>query len=580
MMAALAGLYSFSDADPAVAAEAWRVLLAGSQPGTVRELGPLKLTLGAPFASELVSEEVDPRRHSWGFGGTQDSAQLERAVPPWLRCDYDVVAQRGRLRTDRYGFAPLYWRQLKGSVAFSTSALLLSHIPPLAEADPCALAELIAFDHLLGDRTHARGVVALSIGHHLLLDPSGVTLHKHSGYADIPLDARLEPLAAVPGLLRAWRDSFAALLQRSASRRVVVPLSGGLDSRLLAATAAELGAPLETFTFGRRSASGAEPPDVAIARQVAGSLSVPWRFLELKDGWVADHAELACRLTDGHLDVLHSAGISFGDDFQGDLLRLDGLAGDIVLGGSALLPSAFRQTSPEARFQLLWRTRSAIDNAQWQKLLLPDARRELATQARAALQLSIADATKGLDSDDPRWLDFWVLRNRIRRFTTNGALLWRPVAESAFPFFTVEFLDRLLALDPRHRVKARLQAHFLHQGYPAMARIPWQKTGRPVARPGWLGGLAHHLSMRRVPPKYPFFDFDAAFRRTPREQEFFRARLLGPGSKLASLNVFDPAAVASLFDRTLVGKARGMSCLSLLLTVALAVERRSVGSGA
>jgi asparagine synthetase B (glutamine-hydrolysing) len=577
-MAALAGLYAFPDADPVVVAEAWRVLLLGSRPGSVRELGPLRLTLAAPFESQLVTEEVDPRRHSWGFGGTQD-AQLERAMPPWLRCDYDVVAKRARLRTDRYGFAPLYWRQLEGSVAFSTSALLLAHLPPLAEPDPGALAELIAFDHLLGERTHARGVTALSVGHHLLLDPSGVRLHKHYGYADIPLDARLEARAAVPALLQAWRDSFAALVRRAASRRIVVPLSGGLDSRLLAATAAELGASLETFTFGQRNASGAEPPDVTIARQVAGSLSAPWRFLELKDGWVSDHAELACRLTDGHLDVLHSAGISFGDDFQGDLLRLDGLAGDIVLGGSALLPPAFRETSPEARFQILWRTRSAIDSPQWQKLLLPDARRELAKHARAALQLSIADATNGLTSEDPRWLDFWVLRNRIRRFTTNGALLWRPVGESAFPFFALEFLDRLLALHPRHRLHAQLQAHFLHQGYPAMASIPWQKTGRPVARPGWLGRLAHHLSVRRVPPKYPFFDFDAAFRRTPREQEFFRARLLGPGSKLASLKLFDQAAVASLFDRTLVGEARGMRYLSLLLTLALAVERRNVGSG-
>lgn len=576
-MADLAGLYVFPDADPAVAADAWRALLAGSQPGTVRELGPLKLTLRAPSASELVTEELDPRRHSWGFGGSQDGAQLERSVPPWLRCDYDVVAERARLRTDRYGFAPLYWRQLAGSVAFSTSALLLANVPPLAETDPCALAELIAFGHLLGERTHARGVAALSIGHHLLLDRSGVRLQKHGGYADIPLDAGLEPRTAVPGLLQAWRDGLGALLQRSSSRRVVVPLSGGLDSRLLAATAAELGAPLETFTFGQRIASGAEPPDVMIARQVAGSLGAPWRFLELKDGWVADHAELTCQLTDGHLDVLHSAGVSFGGDFQGDLLRLDGLAGDIVLGGSALLPPAFRETSPKARTQRLWRTRSAIDSAQWRRLLLPDAQRELAKHARAALQQSLADATTGLDPADPRWLDFWVLRNRIRRFTTNGALLWRPLAESAFPFFAPEFFDRVLALHPRHRLNAQLQAHFFHQGYPAMARLAWQKTGRPVARPGWLGRLAQHLSVSHMPPKRPFFDFDAAFRRAPREQEFFRARLIGPGSKLASLSLFDPAAVKNLFDRTLVGQAEGMRYLSLLLTLALVAERRGPG---
>lgn len=580
MKADLAGIYAFPDADPAVVAEAWRVLLTGSRPGTVRERGQLKLSIGTRSADDLVVEESEPRRHSWGIGGPSDASQLDSAVPPWLRCDYDPVEQRVTLRTDRYGFAPLYWRRLAGSVVFSTSALLLARVPPAPGADRDAIAELIAFDHLLGERTLARGVTALPLGHSLLLDRSGAKLQRDTGYGDIRLDASLTPRDAVPGLVSAWRDGVAGLLKRAGSRSIVVPLSGGLDSRLLAATAAELGASLSTFTFGQRLQSGGDPPDVAIARQVAQTLGVPWRFLELKDGWVSDHAALACQLTDGHLNVIHSAGVSFADDFQGSfgqafqggLLRLDGLAGDIVLGGSALLPHVLRETSPEARLRGLWRARSGIDGAGWRELLLPDAHRDLTARARASLQQSLTDVTADLEPTDPRWLDFWILRNRIRRFTTNGALLWRPVADSVFPFFAVDFLRLLLALHPRHRVDARLQAHFLHHGYPAMARIPWQKTGRPVARPGWRGRLAHHLSLRRMPPKFPFFDFEGAFRRTTREQELFRAHLLGGESRLSALGVFDPVAVSKLFERTVAGEERGMSRLSLLLTLALTCE--------
>ncbi len=573
MTADLAGLYVFPGAEPALVAEAWRELRAGCRSGTVRELGPLLLSVGSRHASELVIEEGDARQQTWGLGAARHGASPELAAPPWLRCDYDAVARRARLRTDRYGFALLYWRKLPGSVAFSTSALLLARVAPRAEPDPGALAELIAFDQLLGERTHARGVSALPLGHHLLLDPEGAQLQKHGGYSDVPFDPRLPPQVAVTGLVRAWREALGDLLPRAGSRQVVVPLSGGLDSRLLAATAAELKAPLQTFTFGQRLASGAEPPDVVIARRVAAALGAPWRFLELKDGWVGDHAELACQLTDGHLDVLHSAGVSFSREFQGDLLRLDGLAGDIVLGGSALLRPALGEHSPAARLRRLWRARSAIEGAAWQKLLLPDARRELTRHARAALEQSLVDVTSQLTPSDPRWLDFWVLRNRIRRFTTNGALLWRPVAESAFPFFAPQFFDRLLALHPRHRLGAQLQARFLHEAYPAMARIPWQKTGRPVPRPGWLGRLTSHLGARHLPPKRPFFDFDAALRRSAREQELFRAHLLGRESLLASLGLFDLAAVARLYDRTIAGEVKGMKQLSLLLTLALA--RRS-----
>ena len=574
MKADLAGIYAFPDAEPAVVAEAWRLLLGGSRSDTVRELGALKLSIGTRSVDDWVVNESDPRRQSWGIGGPADPAQLDSAVPPWLRCDYDLVDSSVTLRTDRYGFAPLYWRKLAGSVAFSTSALLLASLSPAPETDRDAIAEFVAFDHLLAERTLTKGVAALPLGHRLLLDKSGARLERHSGYGDIPLDGGLKPQDALSGLLGAWRDGVAQVLKNAGSRSIVVPLSGGLDSRLLAATAAELGTAPATFTFGQRLVSGGEPPDVTIAREVAKTLGVPWRLLEFKDGWVSDYADLACQLTDGHLNVLHSAGISFGQAFEGSVLRLDGLAGDIVLGGSALLPHVFRETSLEARLQGLWRARSSIESAAWRELLLPDAHRDLTARARASLQESLTDVTAELDAADPRWLDFWILRHRIRRFTTNGALLWRPVAESVFPFFAVDFLDRLLALHPRHRVDARLQALFLHRGYPGMARIPWQKTGRPVARPGWRGRIAHYLSLRRLPAKFPFFDFDAAFRRTVREQDFFRERLLGSSSPLSALGVFNPVAVSKLFERTVAGEARGTRHLSVLLTLARPSERR------
>jgi len=62
----------------------------------------------------------------------------------------------------------------------------------------------------------------------------------------------------------------------------VVPLSGGLDSRLIAAIGAEMGVEMDTYTWG--------PPDTmdgVSARQIARVLHLPWQRIDLGDDYLA-----------------------------------------------------------------------------------------------------------------------------------------------------------------------------------------------------------------------------------------------------------------------------------------------------
>lgn len=73
------------------------------------------------------------------------------------------------------------------------------------------------------------------------------------------------------------------LLDAVGERQLVLPLSGGLDSRLLAAWLTRLGAGrIVTFTYGKAGAR-----ETAVSRQVAEALGLPWFNVEL------DAAEIA-----------------------------------------------------------------------------------------------------------------------------------------------------------------------------------------------------------------------------------------------------------------------------------------------
>ena len=88
------------------------------------------------------------------------------------------------------------------------------------------------------------------------------------------------------------------MLNFTDDRQLVVPLSGGLDSRLLVAWLKKFDAPkITTFTYGKASS-----PEVAISRKVAEDLDVDWFTVDLdsetiRTAWNSAEAEEFVRAT-------------------------------------------------------------------------------------------------------------------------------------------------------------------------------------------------------------------------------------------------------------------------------------------
>lgn len=85
---------------------------------------------------------------------------------------------------------------------------------------------------------------------------------------------------------------FADLLRRCGSRQLVVPLSGGLDSRLLVVWLKKVGAPnVLGFTYGKPGSKEAE-----VARTVAQAAGIPFEMVELDahdvhEAWLSKDAD-------------------------------------------------------------------------------------------------------------------------------------------------------------------------------------------------------------------------------------------------------------------------------------------------
>ncbi|MBJ7329954.1 MAG: asparagine synthase (glutamine-hydrolyzing) [Solirubrobacteraceae bacterium] len=217
---------------------------------------------------------------------------------------WDGRARRLLLARDRFGIKPLLYALDDRRLAFASelkALLRLSDIP--RDLDPDALTTYLAVNAVPAPMTMLRAVRKLPAGHLLIAERGGVRIERWA--TDLPAAAdalRHEDEHVLAEELRErLRDSVRMHLR--ADVPVGVLLSGGVDSGVIAALAAEETPRLQTFTVGFRERSFDE---LVMARTVAERLGT-------------DHHELI--VEPGDADVLPDVARSM-DEPRGDATAL------------------------------------------------------------------------------------------------------------------------------------------------------------------------------------------------------------------------------------------------------------------
>ncbi|WP_375585927.1 asparagine synthase-related protein [Cyclobacterium xiamenense] len=165
-----------------------------------------------------------------------------------------------------------------------------------APMDPLHLAEFLVFDYNLAQHTLFDQVFHLQIDEKLVVDSTlgevtALTRHFSYDFSSKPIDRvdqpRLQKMASV--FLRASKQRATALN--------ILSLSGGMDSRSVAASLHKGGATLTGITFEDEEKSAAN--DVLIAREIAETLQMNWQKIDLTSASFLEDIEETIRFKMG-----------------------------------------------------------------------------------------------------------------------------------------------------------------------------------------------------------------------------------------------------------------------------------------
>jgi asparagine synthase (glutamine-hydrolysing) len=214
---------------------------------------------------------------------------------------YDQEKDTVLVANDRYGFYPMFYFLGDKRFVFASEVKPILKEPTFAQRiDRSAVSEFFSFSQLIGDATFFEQIKWLGPATILVYDrlKDQVLMQQ---YWDFSVERYKEHRAAdLDVLLKSYKKLMMKAVERAVQdkKEIGVFLSGGLDSRHVAAFASETDVDVVTFTFGARNC-----PQRGIAKRVAEELGLENVFYEISSDFISNFAAKIVYQGDGLIRI-------------------------------------------------------------------------------------------------------------------------------------------------------------------------------------------------------------------------------------------------------------------------------------
>lgn len=266
-----------------------------------------------------------------------------------------------------------------------------------------------------------------------------------------------------------------------------LPLSSGLDSRLIAAVLADLGVEVRAYAWGNT-----ENTDAIYSKKIARTLGFPWKHIDLPDDFLLKYTSL---WADWFGSSMHFHGMylmSFLDEIQAEPFAptMNGFIGDVITGdglNSAMQIHAMPRYQLGSEWYVHWRPET----------LQPVAKFPLA-EALEANKTIIQEQIAALPGARYQKFLFMPLRNRQRLFISFLSTLMDYWRGTATPYLDRAYARFCFSLPRNVFDDRRLLGDVFRRYYGKLAVIPGSYADDPYILTGRY--LVQRRAAQILPP--------------------------------------------------------------------------------
>jgi asparagine synthase (glutamine-hydrolysing) len=362
---------------------------------------------------------------------------------------YDKKEDRWIVFTDHIGSKALYYYK-KGEVCFISSkiseiyAFLKDNKLPYSLNIQSAY-NLLSYGYMLGDETLCNDIHKILPGNYLCLQGDGIETINYYRLPKSKLEGKVDEDQIIENLDIKFREAVRLQFEKDKeySYKHLVTLSGGLDSRMVAWVAHQMGYGDQiNLTF-----SQSDYLDETIAKKIAADLRHEWIFKALDNGTFLKDIDEISAISGGsalYYGLAHSNSIlkylncdRFGMFHSGQL-------GDIIIG------SYIARLNKEDLKTLGGKFSKGIENKN--------------------------STHTSFDSFED--LELAMLYQRGLNGINEGLKIGQINSETMSPFYDVDFMEFCLNIPIKNRMNHGIYLKWLLSKYPEAANYKWEKINR------------------------------------------------------------------------------------------------------
>jgi asparagine synthase (glutamine-hydrolysing) len=372
-----------------------------------------------------------------------------------------------KIRTDRFGFRPLFYADCDRGIAVSPSIARLLELGVSREVDYDALGVFLRLGFFLGEDTPFKAVKSVPPAASIRWTPGSLDVNGTISFAphiDLRRDEAIE----------AYALTFRTAVERHAEPedRIVHPLSGGRDSRHLLLELCAIGR-MPDYCVTSRFFPPRATDDVEVAAALADAVGLRHVVLDQTQPQLA--AERRKNELTGFCSDEHVWALTLVDHLDGGGAAIfDGLCGGVLSAGAFSPPGRLRLYREDRLHELADRL---IVSEEF--ILAGMLTRDLYARvpAEAARERIVSELQRHAAARDP--VGSFYLWNRSRREVALIPYCMLAPVNAHTPYLDGDVFELLAGLPPEHFAGGDFHSETIARTHPAVASVPYATpTGR------------------------------------------------------------------------------------------------------
>lgn len=272
--------------------------------------------------------------------------------------------------------------------------------------------------------------------------------------------------------LKILTEEFAALFEQilkeqSENKKVILPLSGGLDSRSQACGLHHIGADVQAYSYS--FANGHD--ETAYSQQIAKACGFPFQALSVPKGYLWDKVDHLAQINGCYSDFTHPRQMAFIEKYatMGDVFSL-GHWGDVLFDDMGVADNMpFEDQVQVLLKKIVKKGGLELASDLWNAW-------DLEGNFKDYLQERIGGLLKKINIPESANAQIRAFKSLYwaPRWTSVNLSIFESQKTIALPYYDDRMCEFICKIPEKHLAKRQIQIEYMKMRNPALAKIAWQ----------------------------------------------------------------------------------------------------------